>query len=652
MNLRRSILLAFAVGVFPILSQAQSPVPFVNQPLVPDSSAAGAVQLTITVNGTGFVSGSVVSWNGQSLQAQFVNDSQLKAVVPAANVSSSSTASVRVINPLPGGGISNLAFFTVTPYLQNSITLASPSPSAPGYPAPVGVGDFNGDDKLDLVVASGNASSGLVTLLLNDGKGHFSLSSSVAIGAAPTAMAVGDFNGDGKLDVVVNNNDATVSILLGDGSGHLTLVGNTGPNPRPVGCGLPSCPIWLKIAVGDFNADGKLDLALEPGGMVYILLGDGTGKFVPGPIVVTNLPEGGIVTGDFNGDGNLDLALTGVVPDGGGVSILLGDGSGNFTVGPSLPLPGGTQDLVVGDFNGDGNLDLAVSGQQVSTLLGDGTGNFTVAFSENQQHAPSGLAVGDFNGDGKLDLVVGNESGPAEAVPGSVSIFVGDGDGGLKLATVSGSGISPSASGLDVFEAIAIGDFNGDGLLDVAVGNQSDSGLVSLLLQVASDFDIGAASGSPSSTTLSPGQSAHFNLAITPSGSFAGAVNLACSISPAVALAPTCTLPSSVNLSAGKSTPITLTVSTISSATSGMIADSQFPGPGTMVALIFLLAPISLLLFTRRLVLPMVFILLVGCGGNSTPLAGPGTAAGNYTIRVTASAGNLSHSTNLRLVVQ
>lgn len=179
-NNQAILLGAVLLGLMSVLSYAQAPVPFINQPLVPDATAPGGPQFTLTVNGTSFVSNSVVNWNSSPLATQFVSQSQLTATVPAADIATASTAWVTVVNPPPGGGTSNVEFFTVTANTGNSVGfgLAS-SPAVGAFPQSVAVGDFNGDGKLDLAVANGGSNT--VSVLLGDGTGNFTLASSPAV---------------------------------------------------------------------------------------------------------------------------------------------------------------------------------------------------------------------------------------------------------------------------------------------------------------------------------------------------------------------------------------------------------------------------------------------------------------------------------------
>jgi hypothetical protein len=454
-----TLLGAVLLSLVSALSYAQAPVPFINLPLMPDATAPGGPQFTLTVNGTGFVSTSVVNWNGNALATQFVSGSQLTVIVPASDIATANTGWVTVVNPAPGGGTSNVAFFTATANTGNSVGFGlAASPAAGHGAASVAVGDFNRDGRLDLAVA--NSDDYNVSILLGDGTGNFTLASSPGAGYQPESVAAGDFNGDGKLDLAVANQMSTnVSILLGDGTGHFKLASSPAVGYGPV-----------SVAVGDFNGDGKLDLVVANAlsNTVSILLGYGTGHFKLASSPAAGSSPSSVAVGDFNGDGKLDLAVGNYGSN--TVSILLGDGTGNFTLASSPAVGEGPMSVAVGDFNGDGKLDLAVAnynGNTVSILLGDGTGNFNLASSPAAGSSPWSVAVGDFNGDGKLDLAV------ADMGTFTVSVLLGDGTGNFTLAA------SPAAG--ENFPSVAVGDFNGDGKLDLAVTDYND-GFVSILL--------------------------------------------------------------------------------------------------------------------------------------------------------------------------
>jgi hypothetical protein len=476
-KVRPSVLIGIALALLcslsgrPSRAQSPSPVPLINQPLVPDATAPGGPQFTLTVNGTGFVSNSTVDWNGSPLATTFVSGSQLTAVVPAANVATAGTAWVTVVNPAPGRGTSNAVFFTATSNSGSYVALNPPSSfsTAPWGTASLAVGDFNGDGKPDLAVADGAG----VSVYLGDGAGDFTLASTLSSWCT-SSVAVGDFNGDGKPDIAASQvctNPGVVLVYLGDGTGNFTLASSST-------VGWPDG----SLAVGDFNGDGKLDIAVANAGdnNVSILLGDGTGNFTLASSPVVGSSPDSIAVGDFNGDGKLDLAVAN--QGDGTVSILLGDGTGNFTQTATLPTCGGCDpaSVAVGDFNGDAKLDLAVAipdAVSIYIFLGDGTGNFTPgATLYTPNNNPVSLKVGDFNGDGILDLAVANFF-PYWPYAGSVSVMLGDGTGNFTGVAMPGMGpgIGPSS--------VAIGDFTGNGRLDIAFTG-SVNNTVSILLQI------------------------------------------------------------------------------------------------------------------------------------------------------------------------
>jgi hypothetical protein len=442
-----------------VASAAKNPVPLVYEPLSPAAALPGGPGFTLTVNGSGFVSGSAVHWNGSARITTFISNSKLMAEVLAADIANFRTASVTVVNPGPGGGTSNVVFFETT-RPTSAIALTTPAAFAIGSsPVSVATGDFNSDGKLDLVVA--NMFTNNVSMLLGNGDGTFQIHVDYATDTAPAFVAVGDFDGDGKLDLAVANSSSNnISILLGNGDGTFQAAVNYVAGSSP-----------FSIALGDFNKDGNLDMAVANQGSsnVSVLLGRGDGTFRPAVNYSAGSGPSFMAVGDFNSDGKLDLAVANTGSD--NVSVLLGNGDGTFQLPSNYNSGAGPRSLTLGDFNGDGNLDLAMAnqgGNNVSVLLGNGNGTFRPAVSYDVGSTPTSLVTGDFNGDGKLDLAVANIQS------GNVSILLGLGDGTFQTASNYGSGLSPVG--------VAAGDFNGDGRLDLAV-IQSQGTMGWILLQ-------------------------------------------------------------------------------------------------------------------------------------------------------------------------
>lgn len=437
-----------------------NPVPQINQLLVPASTpAGGTASFTLTINGCGFVQGSVVYWNSTVRQTMLVSSTQVTATISPNLFSVGGTASVKVVNPAPGGGTSNVVFFQVTsPATQVSLSASSATVSS--NPLALATADFNGDRNKDLAVS--NEGSNTVSILLGNGNGTFQSHVDYATGAEPAGMAAGDFNRDGTLDLAVADESAdTVSILLGNGNSTFGSHVDYATGQFPV-----------QVVTGDFNQDGNLDVAVvnQQASTVSILLGNGDGTFQTHVDYAVGSGPMAIATADLSGDDKLDLAVADSVTQ--AVSVLIGNGDGTFQSAIDYPAPVDPVALVAADFNRDGKLDLAVAGlvsSSVAILLGNGDGTFQSAVDYTTGAYPESVATGDFNGDGLLDLALATDS-----ALGSASVLLGNGDGTFQNVVDFSAGLLPTS--------ISTGDFNGDGKLDLAAAD-FNGGSVSVMLE-------------------------------------------------------------------------------------------------------------------------------------------------------------------------
>jgi len=366
-------------------------------------------------------------------------------------------------------------------------------------PHALAVADFNGDGKIDLVTASAYDT---VSILLGNGDGSFQPHVDYGTGplSEPFSVAVGDFNSDGKLDLVTANFanffGGSVSVLLGKGDGTFQNYVQYATG------GLPT-----SVAVGDFNRDGTPDLAVgfEQGTTVSVLLGKGDGTFQAPAEYDTGSAPLFVAVGDFNVDGNDDLVTANYPSD--VVTVLLGKGDGTFPTHVSYTTGDEPEWVAVGDLNGDRKADLAVANfnsATVSVLLGNGDGTFQAHMDQVAGSFPNSLAIGDINGDLGQDLVVTNLR------IDSVKVLLGEGDGTLRPRETFKT--DPCSGGNLCVRSVVIKDFNEDGAPDLAVANDFDS-TVSVLMNTGGTFLVTTSSSNPSKF----GQPVMFTTTVTPS---------------------------------------------------------------------------------------------------------------------------------------
>ena len=343
-----------------------------------------------------------------------------------------------------------LLVLAVPPPATAGVSFTGPTDFAAGlHPESVAVGDFDGNAIPDLAVAN---RGGTVSVLLGDGSGGFvRCDPNFAVGTTTLSVAVADFDGDGNTDVAASNfGSHDVSVLLGDGAGGFSTATSfsTGVGGHPTA-----------IAVGDFNRDSDPDLVVTNivHDRVVVRLGSVGGTFTAPIGYDAGSSPDSVAVGDFDGNEDPDLAITASFR--GDVSVLLGNGSGGFGAPTSFAagefsLEGAKRSVAVGDFDRDGDSDLAMASlDSVRVLLGDGLGGFGAATSFPTGEHSRSVAVGDFDADGDPDLAVGGF--------GDVSVLLGDGSGGFGPAADFATGYIPTS--------VAVGDFDGDTDADLAV---------------------------------------------------------------------------------------------------------------------------------------------------------------------------------------
>jgi hypothetical protein len=377
-------------------------------------------------------------------------------------------------------------------FASTAFQFAAPTRYAGGNgTAAIAAGDVNGDGFIDIVAL--NRTDNNIAVLLNDGTGKFLPVVTTALPAMglaiPMAVGIGDFNGDHKLDVVVvegqvGSDGAKAVVLPGNGNGTFgtPVLSPTGNSP------------W-NVSVGDLNGDGKLDLFVGGNGSGAVLLGNGDGTFRVLSLPLVSSPaisqpgQRAMGIADLNGDGRMDLVAACEAPY--GVCVWTQDQAGTLGTGafyatcPQQTLA--AYSIASADMNKDGRMDVVIgqySFNGVSLLLGNGDGTLQPVacpspFIWYGGSSPSALAIGDFNRDGGLDVAASDYNAPSSAPNDGygVTIAAGNGDGAMGRGTSSLVQLDAGAQAGGIVAA----DFNGDGSLDIATAN-SNTGTVDVLM--------------------------------------------------------------------------------------------------------------------------------------------------------------------------
>jgi len=481
-NARRSLLIRFTSLLLPLTmgliatASATNAVPWVQEPLTPTSAAAGGSAFTLYVFGVGFGKNARLLWNGSKRTTTYITSQEVIASISAADIAKPGTATIQVQNDTPGGGYSNVVNFPigVSKTSLTGVISAASSGSGAGWPA---VGDFNKDGKLD--VASVNMSANTVSVFLGNGDATFQPHVDYSVGTQPWYIVTGDFNDDGNLDLAVANKGGNnVSILLGNGDGTFRPATNFAAGNSPTA-----------VATADFNHDGKLDLVLPnpADNTISVLLGNGNGTFGVPLTATTGAYPVHVAVADFDLDGKMDVVVAdencATPPCGmGSISVLRGNGDGTFRAKHDFQSNLSTGFVAVANFNRDGAPDVVAVNSEVFDTYGTvgyfrnmGAGTFAAPVEYTTGQASTAVVVGDFNNDGKLDMAVLNSEGS------NLTLEFGNNDG-----TFGNNGIT--YSNFNFFGGpigLAVGDFNNDGQLDFVSSDNNDNELDILTQQPA-----------------------------------------------------------------------------------------------------------------------------------------------------------------------
>ncbi len=433
--------------------------------LSPPGVFVGESAFTLTVNGSGFNSNSIVRFNGNNKTTVYINPNQIEATIAAGDVSETSTNDVTVYDS-SSGVESVMRFFYVIPGFFDAQNFSTGTQPTSLYTA-----NLNGDSFPDLAVA--NSGSNNISIKLGRGDGMFIPANpeTIAVNNQPNSIAGGDFNGDTYIDLVVANKGSdNLSVLMGNGLGGFTAATAITAGSQPE-----------KVIVTDFNNDDNLDLAVACSGSnnIKVFLGNGLGGFAQSEADAVGTQPRSLASADFNKDGFKDLAVANYGST--SISILLGNGNGTFMAADPATITTGLQPISVADadFNGDNFPDLIVANYGENTVkifLGDGEGHFAESAELNTDIQPRVVSTQDFNGDDIDDYAVVNYGA------NNMIMVLGNGDGTFYSAINYDLGTQPLG--------IINGDFNNDSRIDFAVANNGSNNISIILKRKIIDINI------------------------------------------------------------------------------------------------------------------------------------------------------------------
>lgn len=354
-------------------------------------------------------------------------------------------------------------------FLNDGTGWFAPTKIAVGnQPSAIAVGNFNGDNDPDIAVA--NFGSNNVSILLGGAGGSFGAPVNFTVGNGPRVLGLSDFNGDTKVDIVVGNETGrSLSVLLGDGAGAFS---NASGSPISVAGQVAG------LTVADFNSDSKSDLVIGMTGGIngengyFLLIGNGSAGFSAATQVSPSSIGQAPTAADVNGDNKSDL----IVASSTGLSVFIGNGIGGFSNQTSLTLEadGGLSAIAVSDLDNDTKPDIAVASAAVGVnfFKGDGVGGFTRGRTFVGKNEPVAVVLSDFDSDGKPDIATAGRTGGLT----SLSIMLNAGTGDFAAGRIYSSSAT-SAFASSTATDLAIADFNGDSRPDLAVAHQSFAGV-------------------------------------------------------------------------------------------------------------------------------------------------------------------------------